>query len=160
MDQHDDEWKAQARAASRLMGGSSIADMLKPNGEFRTYDDVVAEELALIHAERAKEEAKRTRLEHLARIDRARVEGMHEADATYQSNYTHPASIRRETPEERRTRLRARRTQLKVSGDRHFLKTLAAEEGVSKSRIKQLLADDNPPANALTAILNRKARRG
>lgn len=85
MDQYDDEWQAQVRAASRLMGGSMIADMLKPNGELRTYDEVVAEELALIRAERAKEEAKRTRLEHLARIDHARAQGIEEANSIYRA---------------------------------------------------------------------------
>jgi hypothetical protein len=54
-----------------------------------------------------------------------------------------------EDPGERRSRIRRRRDQLKAAGDRSIVKTLAAEENLSVTRIKQLLADK--PAKARPA---------
>ncbi len=49
-----------------------------------------------------------------------------------------------ETPEARRTRLKARVGEIKAKGIKAFLKVVAAEEGISPSRLKQLLKDDAP----------------
>lgn len=45
----------------------------------------------------------------------------------------------KESAERRRERLRKRRNELKVQGERHYNKVLAEEEGVTVARIKQLL---------------------
>ena len=44
-----------------------------------------------------------------------------------------------ESPDERRDRLRRRRRQLEAKGVRNFLQTIAAEEGVSTSAVKQVM---------------------
>lgn len=49
---------------------------------------------------------------------------------------------REEAPEERRARLRGRANELKTAGVKPWLKQLASEEGISTSRVKQLLAED------------------
>lgn len=51
-----------------------------------------------------------------------------------------------ESAAQRRERLRKRVQVLKASGTRAFLKTAAEEEGISVSRLKQLLHDDTKPA--------------
>lgn len=52
-----------------------------------------------------------------------------------------------ETPEARRTRLKARVGEIKAKGTKAFLKVVAAEEGISPSRLKQLLKDEPPLVN-------------
>lgn len=49
------------------------------------------------------------------------------------------ASESRETSEERRTRLTARKAELKKQGVRNFNQRIAEEEGISLQRVKQLL---------------------
>ena len=49
-----------------------------------------------------------------------------------------------ESAEQRRERIKKRVNKLKAQGVRAFLKTVADEEGLSISRIKQLIQDDNP----------------
>lgn len=51
-----------------------------------------------------------------------------------------------ESPQQRRARLKARVVALKAAGVKAFLKALAAEEGVTPSRLKQLLSDPKPAA--------------
>jgi len=48
-----------------------------------------------------------------------------------------------ESAEQKRERIKRRVNKLKAQGERAFLKTVAEEEGLSTSRIKQLLHDDN-----------------
>lgn len=50
-----------------------------------------------------------------------------------------------ESAGQRRERIRNRVNKLKAQGVKAFLKTVAEEEGLSVSRIKQLIQDDNPP---------------
>jgi hypothetical protein len=52
-----------------------------------------------------------------------------------------------ETPEARRERIRARVREEKAKGTKAFLRVVAEEEGISESRIKQLVKDDAPPEN-------------
>lgn len=52
-----------------------------------------------------------------------------------------------ETPEARRERLRARVREEKAKGTKAFLQVVAAEEGISQSRLKQLVNDDAPSKN-------------
>lgn len=49
-----------------------------------------------------------------------------------------------ETPEARRERIRARIREEKAKGTKAFLRVVAEEEGISESRIKQLVKDDAP----------------
>ena len=49
-----------------------------------------------------------------------------------------------ETPEARRERIRARVREEKSNGTKAFLRMVADEEGISLSRIKQLIKDDAP----------------
>ncbi|AOV18741.1 hypothetical protein BJI67_15985 (plasmid) [Acidihalobacter aeolianus] len=49
-----------------------------------------------------------------------------------------------ESAEQRRERIKKRVNELKAHGVRAFLKTVADEEGLSISRIKQLIQDDDP----------------
>ena len=49
-----------------------------------------------------------------------------------------------EAPEARRERIRARVREEKAKGTRAFLQVVAEEEGISPSRIKQLVKDDAP----------------
>ena len=49
-----------------------------------------------------------------------------------------------ETPEARRKRIRARVHEVKAKGTKAFLQVVAEEEGISKSRIKQLVKDEEP----------------
>lgn len=58
-----------------------------------------------------------------------------------------------ETPEQRRERLRVRVAAVKAAGVRGFLKAVAAEEGMSDSRLKQLLAGSKPVAATWAAAL-------
>ena len=51
-----------------------------------------------------------------------------------------------ESAEQRRARIQARAKELKASGVNAFIKALVAEEGISESRIKQLLKVEPPPA--------------
>jgi len=51
-----------------------------------------------------------------------------------------------ESAAQRRERLRKRVQALKANGTRAFLKTAAEEEGISVSRLKQLLKDETEPA--------------
>jgi len=52
-----------------------------------------------------------------------------------------------ESAEQRRARLQARAKELKAQGERAFIKALAAEEGLSRERIKQLLKNDPAPVS-------------
>lgn len=52
----------------------------------------------------------------------------------------------KESAEQRKARLRARAKELKASGVDAFIKALADEEGLSESRIKQLLKTEPAPA--------------
>lgn len=58
-----------------------------------------------------------------------------------------------ESPEQRRERLKARVATKKASGVKGFLKAVAAEEGLSVSRLKQLLTDTAPAAPTWAAPL-------
>jgi hypothetical protein len=49
-----------------------------------------------------------------------------------------------ETPEARRERIRARIREEKAKGTKAFLRVVAEEEGISQSRIKQLVKNDAP----------------
>ena len=49
-----------------------------------------------------------------------------------------------ETPEARRERIRARVREEKAKGTKAFLRVVADEEGISSSRLKQLIKDDAP----------------
>lgn len=53
-----------------------------------------------------------------------------------------------ESAEQRRERIRKRVDELKAQGVRAFLKTVAEEEGVGISRIKQLIQDDKPASKS------------
>jgi len=53
-----------------------------------------------------------------------------------------------ESAVQRRERLKKRVQTLKAKGVRAFLKTVAEEEGISVSRLKQLLKDDSTPAKS------------
>jgi len=55
-----------------------------------------------------------------------------------------------ETKEARRERIRARIREEKAKGTKAFLRVVAEEEGVSLTRIKQLVKDDAPPENDST----------
>lgn len=52
-----------------------------------------------------------------------------------------------ETPEARRERIKARIREEKAKGTKAFLRAVADEEGLSPSRIKQLVKDDTPSKN-------------
>lgn len=52
-----------------------------------------------------------------------------------------------EAPEARRERIRARVREEKAKGTRAFLRVVADEEGISTSRLKQLINDDVPAKN-------------
>ena len=49
-----------------------------------------------------------------------------------------------ETPEARRERIRARVCEEKANGTKAFLRVVADEEGISLTRIKQLIKDESP----------------
>lgn len=53
-----------------------------------------------------------------------------------------------ETPAERRERLKLRAQKKKAEGCKSFLKDVADEEGISVSRLKQILADEAQSANS------------
>ncbi|MEJ1402431.1 MAG: hypothetical protein RPU73_00935 [Candidatus Sedimenticola sp. (ex Thyasira tokunagai)] len=53
-----------------------------------------------------------------------------------------------ESAEQRRERIRKRVDELKAKGVKAFLKTVAAEEGIGVSRIKQLLQDEQPASKS------------
>ena len=53
-----------------------------------------------------------------------------------------------ESSEQRRKRIRERVNNLKARGEKAFLKTVAEEEGVSISRIKQLIQDKKPASKS------------
>ena len=55
-----------------------------------------------------------------------------------------------ESAEQRRERIRNRVNELKAQGVKAFLKTVAEEEGVSTSRIKQLIQEEKPATNKKT----------
>lgn len=55
-----------------------------------------------------------------------------------------------ETPKARRTRLKARVGEIKAKGTKAFLKFVAAEEGISTARLKQLLEDESPLVDDLS----------
>ena len=54
------------------------------------------------------------------------------------------ADAEAETPEARRERIRARVREEKAKGTKAFLRVIAEEEGISQSRIKQIVKDDAP----------------
>ena len=53
-----------------------------------------------------------------------------------------------ESAEQRRERIRKRVEDLKAKGEKAFLKTVAEEEGLSISRIKQLIQDEKPASKS------------
>ena len=53
-----------------------------------------------------------------------------------------------ESSEQRRERIRRRVNDLKAKGEKAFLKTVAEEEGLSISRIKQLIQDEKPASKS------------
>lgn len=55
-----------------------------------------------------------------------------------------------ETKEARRERIKARIREEKAKGTKAFLRVVADEEGISLTRIKQLVKDDAPPENDST----------
>ncbi len=57
-----------------------------------------------------------------------------------------------ESSEQRRERISKRVNDLKAKGEKAFLKTVAEEEGLSVTRIKQLIKDDNPAPKSKTSI--------
>lgn len=56
-----------------------------------------------------------------------------------------------ESAEQRRARIRKRVNELKAQGVKAFPKTVAEEEGLSTTRIKQLIQDDNPAPKSKTS---------
>ena len=56
-----------------------------------------------------------------------------------------------ESAEQRRERIRKRVDELKAQGVKAFLKTVSEEEGLSITRIKQLIQDDNPAPKSKTS---------
>ena len=66
----------------------------------------------------------------------------------------------RETPNARRTRVTERVAQEKSKGTRAFLKVVAAEEGLSTSRLKQLIAVPTPPVAEWAAPLLTRSPTG
>ncbi|MEX0963779.1 MAG: hypothetical protein WDZ52_07040 [Pseudohongiellaceae bacterium] len=56
-----------------------------------------------------------------------------------------------ESAEQRRERIRKRVNELKAQGVKAFLKTASEEEGLSITRIKQLIQDDNPTPKSKTS---------
>jgi len=65
--------------------------------------------------------------------------------------------VAKETPVRRRERLQARVTAEKAIGTRAFLKRVAAEEGISVPRLKQLL-DEKPKVNRWSDLTSAKKR--
>lgn len=63
------------------------------------------------------------------------------------------AGVPAESPDERRQRLKARVASEKARGNKAFLRTVAAEERLSASRLKQLLAVPKPAAGTWAAPL-------
>lgn len=57
-----------------------------------------------------------------------------------------------EDPEARRERLKARVGEVKATGTKAFLKVVAEEEGLSVSRLKQLVAKKTVPTGILTGL--------
>lgn len=70
------------------------------------------------------------------------------------------AGVPAESPEERRQRLKARVETEKCKGTKAFLQVVAAEEGLSPSRLKQLLAAQKPVADTWVAPLAALAGAG
>lgn len=62
-----------------------------------------------------------------------------------------------ETPAQRRVRLERRVREVKAAGIRAFLKTVASEEGITPSRLKQIL-DEKQALPALTSKPIRSSR--
>ncbi|MHB1359805.1 MAG: hypothetical protein ACYCWC_09520 [Rhodocyclaceae bacterium] len=63
-----------------------------------------------------------------------------------------------ESAEQRRERLRKRRNELKAQGEHHYNKALAAEEGVTVGRIKQLLKEEKEEPAPATSWLDPFAK--
>ena len=63
------------------------------------------------------------------------------------------AGVPAESPDERRQRLKTRVAAEKARRTKNFLEVVAAEEGLSKSRLKQLLAAPKPTADTWAAPL-------
>lgn len=61
-----------------------------------------------------------------------------------------------ETPSARRKRLKARIAEEKAEGRRAFLRTVAAEEGISVQRLKQLIYAKPAPADTWPTLTGRK----
>lgn len=57
-----------------------------------------------------------------------------------------------ETPEQRRTRLQVRIGQEKAKGTKAFLRVVAQEEGISHSRLKQLVSDHRTHSDILSRL--------
>ncbi len=70
------------------------------------------------------------------------------------------AGVPAESPDERRQRLKARVAAEKRKGTKAFMQAVAAEEGLSLSRLKQLVAEPKPPADTWAAPLAGLAGAG
>jgi hypothetical protein len=57
-----------------------------------------------------------------------------------------------ESAEQRRERLRARVREEKAKGTRAYVKTVAEEEGISPSRLKQLVAEPRKAASTWSGL--------
>lgn len=68
-------------------------------------------------------------------------------------------SDEQELPEKRRERLKVRVNQERAKGTKAFLKVVAAEEGISIPRLKQLVYEKPEPANKWTAILPKTSSK-
>ena len=64
-----------------------------------------------------------------------------------------------ETPEQRRERLRARIDEEKAKGTRAFLKLVAAEEGISPSRVKQITSTSRSVSSLWPGVTNPRKKR-
>ncbi|MCK2127650.1 hypothetical protein MX652_13220 [Thauera aromatica] len=80
MQQEREDYERALMRAPQRMASATIADAHK------TYEDFVADELADIRAERAKSQA---RLEHTARLARAREQGILEAERDWHHSPEH-----------------------------------------------------------------------
>ncbi|MCK2086818.1 hypothetical protein MXC99_01245 [Thauera aromatica] len=87
MQQEQEDYERALMRAPQRMASATIADAHK------TYEDFVADELADIRAERAKSQA---RLEHTARLARAREQGILEAERDWHHSPEHVEAHQKE----------------------------------------------------------------
>ena len=64
-----------------------------------------------------------------------------------------------ETPEQRRERLQARIDEEKAKGTKAFLKLVAAEEGISTSRVKQITSTSRSVSGLWPGVTNPRKKR-